>query len=141
MTNDLFEDKIFIAILLPLMALMAPFLVWPIEYFLPYPYLIEELVKVVFILFILKIPGKMKQIKLAAMIGILFSLSETILYLFNFFMTDSLSPIYLRFILTAVLHSLTMITILMPTFVNKKLLPLGIIIAVLIHYLYNLFIL
>ncbi|KKU27764.1 MAG: hypothetical protein UX42_C0024G0020 [Microgenomates group bacterium GW2011_GWC1_46_20] len=31
--------------LLPLFAAIAPFLIWPIEFVLPYPHIIEELVK------------------------------------------------------------------------------------------------
>ncbi len=119
---------------------MAPFLVWPIEYFFPYPYLVEELIKGIFVYFILPIPDKFRRIKLAVTIGVLFSISETILYLFNFFMLKSLSPIFLRLILTAFLHALTMVIILLPTFINKKLLPLGIILGVIIHYSYNLFV-
>lgn len=134
------EDKIVITILLPLMALMAPFLVWPIEFYLPYPYIIEELVKVIFVLFIIKESKISKQIQLGLIIGVLFALSETVFYLFNFFQQTSLLPLILRLFLTSILHSLTIMVILISTFVNKKLLVFGLLFAILIHYLYNFYI-
>lgn len=131
-------DKLVITILLPLMALIAPFLVWLIELILPYPYIVEELIKVVFVFYILNLVSRQKQIQLAILIGLLFSLSETILYFFNFSQLSSPLPLLVkRFLLTSAMHSLTMIVILLPTFINKKLIFLGVVFAVLIHYFYN----
>ncbi len=139
MTNNL-DNKIFANVLLPLMALMAPFLVWPIEFFLPYPHIIEELVKAMFALFIIKEPNKSKQILLALIVGTLFALSETVFYFFNFFQLASPLSLIFRFLLTSTLHSLTIVIIILSTFINKKLIFFGLLFAILVHYLYNLYV-
>jgi len=60
-----------------LYSLVGPFLLWPLEYFLPYPYIIEELFKV----FVVKFTNSNAKSYILA--GILFALTETILYSFN----------------------------------------------------------
>jgi RsiW-degrading membrane proteinase PrsW (M82 family) len=131
------EDKIFANILLPLMALMAPFLVWPIEYFLPYPYLIEEFIKAILVFNIIYFVNKQHQLMIAAIIGILFSLSETVLYSFNFFPLNSIMPFFYRIFATTLLHSGTILIMLLFSIKSKKLFPIGLTVAILIHYLYN----
>lgn len=131
-------DKTFIIILSPFMALMAPFLVWPIEQVLPFPYLVEEFVKAFLVYFILQIPEKTRQIQFAILIGVLFSLSEAVLYFFNFYSSNSLSFLVTRILLTTALHTGTIIVMVSICFINRKLLPFGIVLAVIIHYLYNL---
>jgi hypothetical protein len=134
-----FEDKIFAIVLLPLMALMAPFLVFLIELFLPYPYIVEEIIKAVLVFQLIDLKNKKYQLTITVFMGILFSLTETVFYFFNFFMLTSLAPLLERLVLTTLLHILTIVTILLPTWINKKLLPLGVIAAMIIHYIYNLF--
>jgi RsiW-degrading membrane proteinase PrsW (M82 family) len=131
------EDKIFANILLPLMALMAPFLVWPIEYFLPYPYLIEEFIKSIFVFNIIYSVNKQHQLVIAATVGVLFSLSESVLYSFNFFPLNSIVPFLYRIFLTTLLHSGTILIMLLFSSKSKKLFPIGLTVAILIHYLYN----
>ena len=53
MTSNNFDNKIVITILLPLVALIAPFLVFLIEFYLPYPHFVEEIIKAIFIYFII----------------------------------------------------------------------------------------
>ncbi|KKP72455.1 MAG: hypothetical protein UR68_C0015G0016 [Candidatus Roizmanbacteria bacterium GW2011_GWA2_35_19] len=141
MTSNNFDNKIVITILLPLVALIAPFLVFLIEFYLPYPHFVEEIIKAIFIYFIIQIPSFNTKIKLTLIVGISFALSETVFYLFNFFMLDSIAPLFLRLILTALLHSTTMIVMLLSTFINKRFLLLGMILSVLIHYFYNMVVL
>lgn len=139
MISNILDNKIFIAILLPLMALMAPFLVWPIEMVLPYPHIVEEIVKSILVYNLISIPNKKTQLILGVTLGILFSLSESVLYLFNFYNLTSIVPLFQRLLLTSSLHVLTIIIMILTTFKNKKLLFLGVIFAVIIHYIYNLF--
>lgn len=123
--------------LIPLIAAIAPFIIWPIELFLPYPYIIEEGVKALFVLFAFNLP-KPAQIKIVLASAIMFTLSETVLYIFNIALVGDFSTLITRFILTALLHSLTILIILISTFRYKWFMPAGVIIAMLIHYFYNL---
>lgn len=131
------SDKNLIRILSPFMALIAPFLVWPIEQMIPVPYLVEELVKAVLIFTILDLPEKAKQIQLALLFGLLFSFSEAVLYSFNFYLL-SFNFIVVRLLFTTALHVTTMVVMMSLSIINKKLLVVGIMLAVFIHYLYNL---
>lgn len=123
---------------IPLLAAIAPFFVWPIEFFLPFPYIIEELVKGILIYFVLNLPSKAVQIKIVLASALLFTLSETVLYMLNIALVGDLSTILIRFILTSLLHSFTMLIILVSGFKNKLLMPAGVFVAILVHYFYNL---
>ena len=124
-----------------LTATVAPFFVWPVEFFLPYPYVIEEIVKAVFIYSLINISDKPSKLKLAAIIGILFSFSESVLYSPNFFLTGSFFQLLIRFFMTSLLHSLTMVLLMLSTFINPKLLIIGLFLTIMTHYFYNLIVL
>ncbi len=109
-------------LLAPLLALAAPFVLWPIELLLPYPYVIEELVKAGLV-------WLNPKFKSALAIGLTFASSETVLYIFN------LNPY--RLIATSALHVTTTLVIYYAVHTNKKLISLGIILAGLIHFFYN----
>ena len=125
------------SILVPLFAAITPFILWPIEIILPYPYIVEEISKAILIFFLLKLPNREKILG-TIMIGFLFSFSETVLYLFNVFSVGSLQTLLLRFIFTTPMHILTSLIILSSALINKNLIILGIIIAALVHYIFNL---
>jgi len=124
-------------LLVPLFAAITPFILWPIEIILPYPYIVEEISKAILIFFLLKLPNREKILG-TIMIGFLFSFSETVLYLFNVFSVGSLQTLLLRFIFTTPMHILTSLIILSSALINKNLIILGIIIAALVHYIFNL---
>lgn len=127
-------------ILLPLFALISPFFVWPIEQLLSYPYLIEEIVKLGFVLTVLALPSKIAQLKLLITVTLLFTLSETVFYLINFYQNQNAAGvILLRLALTYGLHLATVLLMWILANWSRYLLPLGLILAVLIHYFYNLF--
>ena len=107
----------------PLLALAAPFVLWPIELLLPYPYVIEELVKGILVWLNPKFGS-------AVAIGLAFAFSETVLYIFN------LNPY--RLLATTALHVTTTLVIYSAVHKHKKLLIAGVILASLIHFLYNL---
>ena len=125
------------SILVPLFAAITPFILWPIEIILPYPYIVEEISKAILIFFLLKLPNREKILG-TIMIGFLFSFSETVLYLFNVFSVGSLQTLLLRFIFTTPMHILTSLIILSSALINKNLIILGVIIAALVHYIFNL---
>lgn len=125
-------------LLIPLLAAMAPFMLWPIEFFLPYPYIIEELAKALLIFPVLKISRKSDQIILVVTVGVIFALSESVLYLANIFLVGDISTFLIRFGLTIPFHALTALVIWFPAVFNRKFIVLGLIAAGVTHYIFNL---
>lgn len=125
---------------LPLFALIAPFILWPIELIFPFPHIVEEVTKGIFVWFLLALPHKKTQIVLGILIGSIFALSESCLYIFNILLVGTLQTFFIRLAFTALLHSGTLMIMLIATRINKKLAPLGLLLAILIHYLYNMLI-
>jgi len=117
-----------------LYSVVGPFLVWPVEYFLPYPYIIEELFKCVVVWF-----GE-KSALIYIYAGVAFALTETVLYIINANATGSFNYLAIRFVTTSVLHSVTFLIIYAFHKRSNKLIPVGFLISVFIHYLYNLYI-
>jgi hypothetical protein len=110
-------------------ALVSPFFILLIENFLPYPYVIEELFK----FFLAKWAS---STKVAVILGLLFSISEAIFYSMN-----PNAPLY-RILFVAPMHITTIL--IMQYFSNviqlrhkKNLWPVGLLLAILIHYLFN----
>lgn len=124
-------------LILPVFALISPFLLWPIEFIFPFPYIIEELLKACFIPFLLTCNDRKIQLWVALSFGILFALSESVLYVFNIIKTGSFEIFILRLVLTSLLHSSTLIIMLLFTSFTKKLFPLSLVLGILIHYIYN----
>ena len=127
-------------VLAPLFALIAPFIVWPIEFILPYPHVVEEIVKGFLVYLILDVKETSVKIKTAIAVGILFSLSETVLYVFNFYTVGYLPFFFKRLLYTIPLHTITMLVILFPALKDKRLIVVGVILAGVLHFLYNKFI-
>ncbi|QQG41630.1 MAG: PrsW family intramembrane metalloprotease [Candidatus Woesebacteria bacterium] len=118
-----------------LFALIGPFLVWPVEYFLPYPSFVEELFKAILIYFL-----PQKNYKTVVISGVAFALTETVLYAFNIFNFGGLELMLTRLLSTSILHSATFLTIYIFGKNGGWRLIIGLIIAVLIHYIYNTYI-
>ncbi len=113
-------------------ALIFPFFILLIENFLPYPYIIEELFK----FFLAK---KSKTVTSAIILGVLFSFSEGVFYFLNpsySIITDFTKSI-LRLAIVTPMHTTT-ILIMWYFSRKKKMWPLGIFLAIAIHYLFNL---
>ena len=109
---------------LPLFAAITPFVVWPIELILPYPHFVEEILKAILVWW-----GK-PNAKTALLAGAVFALSEAIFYLFN-------SPSALsRLIYTIPLHAATFLIL---SISHRRFFPLGLTVAILLHWLYNKF--
>ncbi len=123
--------------LLPISALIAPFVLWPLELFLPYPYIIEELLKAVGVLLLLSLPSRKSQFLLALLVGGLFSLSESILYVFNLLLVGTIHTVFLRLVCTSFLHIGTLILMLSFSTINKRLLFIGVLLSIFIHFWYN----
>lgn len=124
-----------------LAAAAAPFVLWPIELLLPFPYIIEELVKALIVFFIAKEAiDRPLQIVLIILSGLLFTVSETILYSLNISLVGNWVTLADRLLLTGALHIGTLLLILGFTFIKKRLLPVGVILAMIVHFLFNYFV-
>jgi len=131
-----------LAILGLLISLVSPIFLLPIEKLLPYPYFIEEAVKLVVVLLIIKSEVETKKSLLALVFlgGILFTLSESVFYLVNIFALGDLMVFPKRLVLTGGLHTWTAMSMY---FLSRKSylgLMAGFIGAVVIHYFFNLWV-
>jgi hypothetical protein len=117
-----------------LYSLFGPFLLWPVEYFFPYPYIVEELFKCLVVWF-----GS-KSAKSFIFAGVVFAFTETVFYVLNVNARGSLVLMLVRFISTSLLHSTTFLIIYLSAKRNKKYIAVGFIVSALIHYLYNLYV-
>lgn len=122
-----------------LIALASPIILLPIEHIFNYPYIIEELVKFVAVILILSSQKNVRNGSwiFVILIGVLFTISESILYFVNFLLDGTFSLLFTRLILTGVLHSST--CLLMYLFGRKSwwMLIIGFVISILIHYYFN----
>jgi hypothetical protein len=123
----------------PLIALIGPFLLWPIEIFLPYPFIFEELLKLILVLCIISIEPLRSRLGAGIGLGLLFTASETILYTMN---ALSGSPSYLleRFVVTGLLHSATIVCIILGLRRGRVGMVIGVLLSMGIHYAYNILI-
>ncbi len=117
---------------------ILPFILWPIELILPYPFLVEELAKAILIFLIIKSTLKLKErIQITILAGLLFSISESVMYLFNIFQIGSGETLLIRLILTIPLHVGTMLLILLFGLKRKEMSFLGLLLTVPIHFYFN----
>jgi hypothetical protein len=126
-----------LALYLPL-TLIVPFVLWPIERFLPYPHIIEEIAKLLLVWNVANYENSKIGVIMTITMGILFTLSETAIHSYNLFFSGGFIQFANRVVLTGLLHSLTFVLLFVTIKINKKLAPLGLLIAVVIHYAYNL---
>jgi|SRR3989344_3893359 len=124
------------SLLVPLIAAIAPFILWPIEIFFPYPHIVEELVKALLIFYLLKLSNNSQKIYGTILVGLLFALSENVLYMIN----GNPQTLILRFVITMPMHIITSLVILAWALIDKRLIFLGIILAGFIHYLFNIYV-
>lgn len=117
--------------ILTILCLFAPFPLWLIEIILPYPYIIEELFK----FFIAKYTPRKNTWYFPLILGLIFSFSETVLYLINFFALGNFSNLPLRLISTTILH--TSLFFLQYYARNSRLRYFTLILAIILHFLYN----
>lgn len=115
-----------------ILALVFPFFILLIEKFLPYPYMVEEIFK----FFLAK---NASSTKMAIVLGLLFSLSEAIFYVFNPSYSIISNPFSLitRFLVVTPMHITTIL--IMQYFSKKKnLWVFGLLFAFMVHYTFNI---
>ena len=123
------------------MMLALPLVLIPVEIYLPYPYLIEEMAK---FLVIYRMIGSY-NIKhgwwmCVAGTGFAFALSESALYVNRILMSGGATLLLKRLVLTAALHSLTSMIIYSGIRFGKNLWMITLPIAIIVHYIYNYFV-
>lgn len=123
-----------------ILALTSPLILIPLEKILHFPYILEEIAKALLILLVLELPNKFTQFKLTMAIGFLFAFSENMFYVRNFLTGDVYPFFWQRFPITTLLHITTCLIILIPAQINKKYIIPSTIVAMLVHYFFNLLI-
>lgn len=123
-------------ILLSVLALAAPFFLWFPEKIFGVPYILEESVKLFLVAYFPTNLTLNRKIILALCLGVLFSLSEQVLYIFNL-NNFGQALFFKRLFTVGFMHSLTFIIIAISGHRNKRGLIFGFIIASLIHFFFN----
>lgn len=125
--------------MLLLISLISPILLMPIEFFLPYPHIIEEIFKLALILLVVK-TNRDNYYKKICLLAIVFSVSESLFYLTNFLINGMIYFYIIRFCSTILLHTTTILVI--GYFAKKRnyLSLVGLIFATIIHYCFNQYI-
>jgi len=125
-------------IVVDLLALILPLLLLPIIKIVGFSEFIEDLVKALVVVFIiLNFSKKSFQLWGAVSFGFLFALSESILYLSNFWQLGNLSIFWQRLLWTAPMHVFTVLIILYFSLLNKKLAVVGWVLALAVHLIFN----
>lgn len=124
-------------ILLSILALAAPFFLWFPERLFQVPYVLEEAAKLFLVSFFPQRLNLKTKIVLAISLGVLFSLSEQVLYIFNL-TSFGQNLFFKRLIIVGIMHSLTFVIITVSGYRKKSGLWLGFILASLIHFFFNL---
>lgn len=121
---------------------VSPLILIPATHFTGYSEVLEELCKVLVILFlILKLPNFKWQIFGTIIFGFLFGLSESVFYLNNIFQIGNFDIFWWRFLTAVPMHIVTSLVILFSARFSKKFIIVGFVVAVILHILFNTLIL
>lgn len=125
-------------LLLLLVALSAPFFLLPLERWLNYDIIVEEVGKLLILLiasyFIL---NKSVFLVSAIIFGLFFAWMENILYLNNFFLAGATSGFWERCLLTSFLHTATAIIVAGIICKRRYLFPVALFLNIILHYAFN----
>lgn len=123
---------------LALAGMVLPLLLLPLVQLGGHSEIIEEAAKSAVILFvILKLPSIKWQIYGAIVFGLMFGISENMLYLSNYFKLGLFDFFWWRFMWTVPMHSATALIILFSVAAGKKWLILGLLGAIALHLMFN----
>ncbi|MEA3399224.1 MAG: PrsW family glutamic-type intramembrane protease [Patescibacteria group bacterium] len=140
-TNSAKTNQFFIVpkiIFIVLAGLVLPLLLISLIKFTGYSEIIEEIVKVLVVLFlILKLPTWKAQIFGGIIFGLLFSVSENIFYLNNIFQLGDFSIFWQRFLWTTPMHIITVLVMVFAGLAGKRWIVLGLGGAIILHVLFN----
>lgn len=126
--------KIFII----LAGLILPFLLIFIIKYTGYSEIVEETAKALVVLFLIfKLPNHRMQILAGVVFGLLFGLSENFLYLNQIFQLGDFSIFWQRFLWVVPMHIITVLIMLFAGLSKKWVLIFGLIGAIILHTLFN----
>jgi hypothetical protein len=123
--------------------LFLPFLLWPIEYLLPFPHLIEELAKYFCLLWLKNAQFAKKAIVSKSgviatiLFALFFSLTESVMYLLNFFALGNLELLSDRLGYTSLMHTVTTLIIFVSLDKKRIYQLLAVIAAMIVHFIFN----
>lgn len=122
-----------------LIALSSPLPLLIVERFLPYPAIIEEVVKLIFVSLIISSSRKKLQYPYAFVVlaGLLFTFSESMFYLMNYFATSQVERFLTRMSLTGTMHVATCVVLYTFGLRGKFATVIGLMCAIAIHALFN----
>lgn len=132
------NDAIKMVVLIIVSVFSTFFLIFIEETILPWPWLVEELVKAAVIFFLI-LPMSCATHRLIGTLAfaLMFALSENIFYFLNFINNNELGIYWQRFVWPLAMHLLTSLVILASVWKNKNWWLVGLLLAMAIHYLYN----
>lgn len=121
---------------------ILPIMLWPIEYLWPFPHFIEEIAKFLVLIFLIKNSFGIKQnkkpsLKMPLLFAISFTISESVLYLVNFFILGQFYLFPKRLLLTGILHITTVLIIFIGLNKNPLWKVTTLVLAIFLHYAYN----
>jgi hypothetical protein len=124
-------------VLTPLIAGFLPFILLPVEYFLPYPYIVEEIAKGWLAYMVSRDEGTWGKAWIIVASAIMFTLTESIFYLYNILMLGENSLFIKRIIFTTPLHTFTMLLMYYGAKYGKVSFTISLVLASIIHFIYN----
>lgn len=121
------------------LALFVPFLLVFVEVVFPFPFIVEELAKLIMVVILVRKVGAQNLTLLnVGLIGLIFGLSETVFYITNAFVLGNINSIVVRLTVTVPMHVLTTIIMFIIGRRGKVWWGVGYIAAMLAHYAFNL---
>jgi hypothetical protein len=120
-----------------IVALISPLLLIPIEGVLPYPFIIEELFKYILLLGINK--KKQRRLVESVLVGFLFNLTETFLYIPSIINSGKISVLWGRLFYTGLMHGMTCALMYFGIKKNKYFGLATLLLAMLFHFGFNQF--
>lgn len=121
-------------------SLAAPLFLLPLEKILPYPYIIEESIKYLLVVLIVRDKSVKRQNRWVYVVsaGLLFTFTESVFYIFNILSLGRYWDFPARLLLTGILHIGTMLIMLWGIKRGKIISAVTILIAIIAHYFFNL---
>ncbi len=116
-----------------------PFILIFIEKLLPNSVIItEELSKAVIVYFLISPSSNInKKLMLGVLFGITFGVAENTFYFMNFINGSSFDLFWARFLWPLPMHMITVLLMVLSGLNNKRSIYLGLIAAILLHFVYN----
>jgi hypothetical protein len=137
--NTAFDGAIYGAFLLVAGLVLPAFLIFIIN-FIGHSEIIEEVAKALVVLFlILKFSTFKQKIGAGITFGFLFGVSENFFYLNQIFQFGDGGVFWQRFYLPLPMHIITVLIMLFFASISKKFIFLGMIIAIVVHIVFNSF--